>query len=92
MTIKMYRVKDMDGYIFGWAPNYVLDEPAISTEWYDEIACTLPDGYYVAKNMYDQSTIFNAAGKGCPISDMDGHPGLIDIDNDIVYVRLQEVA
>lgn len=69
----------------GYDPQYVFEQPVFSAEqrWYDHllsaepVEITLPDGYTIARNGYDELRMFDAAGQYVEIVDDHGHPALI---------------
>ena len=69
MNIIIYKVATEDCYRCGFEPAFKLTEPKhISREWITRAEYTLPDGFEVAKNIYDQPAIFRESdGKCCDL-------------------------
>lgn len=59
-------------------PTYSIDKPQTSsTVWAEPITCTVPEGYTVDLNMYDEQMLFGPDGKAVDILDDRDHPAIV---------------
>ena len=81
-TIIIYRREDANTKPrgFGNDPTYHIDKPYHSDFdmiWIETINITLPEGYTIAENMYNEKCLFDAENKHVDIIDDHGHPAII---------------
>lgn len=87
MTAIIYIIKEREAYRLGLEPVVRLWEPeSVSRAWIRRLTVSLPDSFYVAKNIYDEPLIYRDNEHYELGTNKDGKPVIIDHKNPGAYI------